>query len=230
MTLAHARMRHDPARPRFPHSAEDGYLIFMKPPQAIVLSGPNGAGKSTAAPRLLRDELHVQAFVNADVIARGLSGFAPEHVQRQAGTILLQRLDDLQTRRESFAFETTLAGRGHAQRVRDLVRIGYRVHLLYLWLPSADMAVSRVQGRVRAGGHHIPDHVVRRRYQRSLENLTTLYLPAVSAWRIYDGRGRKDNLVPLVARGESGRTAAVHDQETWDKILRQAPSLPRITP
>jgi predicted ABC-type ATPase len=97
-------------------------------PQAIVIGGPNGAGKTTAAPILFRDELHVPAYVNADVIAQGLSGFAPEAADRQAGEILLQRLSHLQDRRESFAFETALAGRGHAQRIRDLIEDGYDVH------------------------------------------------------------------------------------------------------
>jgi predicted ABC-type ATPase len=118
----------------------------------IVLAGPNGAGKSTAAPYLLRGALGVTEFVNADVIAQGLSAFAPEAVAVAAGRIMLARLRELASKRVSFAFETTLASRSFAPWLASVVAGGYSFHLLYLWLPSADLAVSRVADRVRFGG------------------------------------------------------------------------------
>lgn len=197
-------------------------------PQAIILAGPNGAGKTTAAPVLLRDELQVPIYVNADVIAHGLSGFAPEAADREAGEILLRRLDYLQAERARFAFETTLSGRGHAKRVRELIRQGYTVHLLYIWLPNADQAVARVQLRVRHGGHDVPEETIRRRYDRSLHNLLELYMPIVSTWRVYDGRGFVQGRgVPLIAHGGLNRTVSVREHQIWQQMSRQLDNIRR---
>ena len=120
-------------------------------PCVVILAGPNGAGKSTAAPELLQGELAVTEFVNADVIARGLSAFDPDRAAIAAGRVMLTRLDELARQRESFAFETTLASRSFAPWLRDLRASGYAVHLFFLWLSSADLAVQRVPiGFVRA--------------------------------------------------------------------------------
>jgi predicted ABC-type ATPase len=94
-------------------------------PSVIVLAGPNGAGKSTVAPALLRTNLDVRQFVNADVIAQGLAGFAPETVAMAAGRIVLRRLAELEAERVSFAFETTLSGRTFIPRFRSLIANGY---------------------------------------------------------------------------------------------------------
>ena len=134
------------------------------PPSVVILAGPNGAGKSTAAPALLQGALAVDEFVNADVIARGLSAFEPDRVAIAAGRIMLARLDELAAQRVDFAFETTLATRSFAPWLLGLTLSGYDVHLFFLWLSSADLAVARVADRVRAGGHHVPEAVVRRRY------------------------------------------------------------------
>src|SRR5690242_6335806 len=107
-------------------------------PHLVILAGPNGAGKSTAAPALLRGALRVDEFVNADVIAAGLSGFHPEGAAIEAGRVMLHRLNHLAERRASFAFETTLSGRTTARLLEELYRRGYRSHLIYPWVPSAD--------------------------------------------------------------------------------------------
>lgn len=122
------------------------------PPSVVVLAGPNGAGKSTAAPALLHGRLAVEQFVNADEIARGLAGFAPETAAIPAGRIMVARLKELARTRANFAFETTLASRSFAPWLASLVAGGYRFHLVFLWLPSADLAVARVADRVRLGG------------------------------------------------------------------------------
>jgi len=124
----------------------------MENPSIIALAGPNGAGKSTAGPALIRDTLGVTTFVDADVIARGLSAFAPEAAARPAGRIMLRRMRELTRQRESFAFETTLAGRSYATWIEDLLCRHYEFHVVFLWLPSADFAVARVADRVRLGG------------------------------------------------------------------------------
>jgi predicted ABC-type ATPase len=140
-------------------------------PIIIVVAGPNGAGKSTAAPYLLRDTLKVDEFVNADAIAAGLSAFRPDRVAVTAGRIMLARIRQLAAARADLTFETTLASRSFAPWLARLRGDGYRVHLLFLWLGSADLAVSRVAERVRLGGHDVPEAVVRRRYRAGLSPL-----------------------------------------------------------
>src|SRR3954471_1327464 len=137
-------------------------------PSVILLAGPNGAGKTTASRTLLADTLGVLTFVNADVIAQGLAGFDPDSAAFEASRIMLERLHGLANRRESFAFETTLAARSYAPWLDELRRSGYEVRLYYFWLHSADLAVARVRLRVSQGGHDVPEATVRQRYRRSL--------------------------------------------------------------
>jgi len=146
-------------------------------PLVIVIAGPNGAGKSTTAPSLLRDALQVSEFVNADTIAGGLSAFRPDSVAIPAGRAMLERIRHLAKAQADFAFETTLASRTFAPWLDRLKRSGYHVHVLFLWLESADFAVDRVAARVRLGGHDVPEGTVRRRYKRGLRNLFALYMP-----------------------------------------------------
>lgn len=135
-------------------------------PAMAVLAGPNGAGKTPMAPWLLRDGWGIRDFVNADEVAKGLSAFHPERVALVAGQMALDRMRQLSQSRKSFAIETTLAARTCVGMIKKLRVEGYRVHLVYVWLPNAELAVRRVADRARAGGHHIEDDVVRRRYQR----------------------------------------------------------------
>jgi predicted ABC-type ATPase len=184
-----------------------------RPPDAVVLGGPNGAGKSTAAQRLLRAPLKVDEFVNADTLAQGLSAFRPQDVAVEAGRITLQRLSVLESQRKSFAFESTLASQGLARRLDRLKQGGYRVHILYLWLPTAELALARVAARVRAGGHDVPADAVRRRFDRGRHNFFTFYRPLADAWRLYDATalgGPK-----LVATGGSGEPTRVRNLQVW---------------
>ena len=164
-------------------------------PSLIILAGPNGAGKSTAAPALLHGALAVDEFVNADVIASGLSAFDPESVAIAAGRVMLMRVHELAEQRVTFAFETTLASRTFAPWLRDLRISGYEIQLLFLWLPSAEFALDRVADRVRAGGHDVPTETVRRRYRAGLRNFFSLYEPLASAWKLYDSSGLKPALI-----------------------------------
>jgi predicted ABC-type ATPase len=178
-----------------------------------VLGGPNGAGKSTAAPRLLRGPLKVEEFVNADTLAQGLSAFRPEDVALDAGRIMLRRLGELEAQRKSFAFEATLASQALAGRLARLKGCGYAVHIVFLWLPTAELAIARVAERVRAGGHDVPTDSVRRRFSRGIRNFFTLYRPIADTWRLYDGssiRGPR-----LIASGGVRTQTQVRNQETW---------------
>ena len=182
-------------------------------PLIVVLAGPNGAGKSTCAPYLLKDALAVEEFVNADTIAQGLSAYRPETAAVTAGRVMLERLRALASLRRDFAFETTLSGRWHARWLRDLQTAGYRTHLVFLSLPSAELAVARVADRVRRGGHHVPDTVVRRRFAPGLRNLFSVYMNVVDAWTIYDNA---DIVSPhLVASRAVGAATVIADAEAW---------------
>jgi len=188
-------------------------------PNAVIVAGPNGSGKSTAAPALLRDYLGITEFVNADVIAQGLSGFGSENVAMQAGRIMLDRLKELAGRKADFAFETTLASRSFASWLVELKQAGYQAHLLFLWLPSAEMAIARVASRVQRGGHHIPDDVVSRRYDAGLKNFFHLYLPIVDSWRLFDNSGSDG--YELIAQEASGESLHIKNPGIWHTLLEK---------
>ncbi len=187
-----------------------------KPPQVVVLAGPNGAGKSTTAERLLVGELGVAEFVNADVIARGLSGFNSEQVAIRAGRIMLDRIHELAAARTSFAFETTLASRSFAALLSQLKQNGYVVRLNFLWLPNPEMAIDRVAARVQLGGHSIPIETVRRRYFAGLVNFFNLYQPLADDWFFFDNSG--DAGAQLIASGGREQTTAVVEAEKWAHV------------
>lgn len=187
-------------------------------PTVVILAGPNGAGKSTAAPELLQDELAVNEFVNADVIARGLSAFDPDRAAMAAGRVMLARLNELARQRESFAFETTLASRSFAPWLRDLRTSGYAVHLFFLWLSSPDLATQRVAYRVRSGGHNVPADTIRRRYHAGIRNLFSLYQPVVTSWAIYNCSWLRSQ---LVAERLDSAPIKVYDRDVWAVIQRQ---------
>lgn len=182
-------------------------------PLVVILAGPNGAGKSTTAPFLLKDALAVDEFVNADTIAQGLSAYRPEAAAMAAGRIMLDRLRALARAKQDFAFETTLSGRSHARWLRGLGAAGYRRHLVFLSLPSADLAVARVADRVRRGGHHVRDDAVRRRFTAGIRNLFSVYMDAVDTWTVYDNA---DAVSPrlVAARALDGRDE-VADEAAW---------------
>ena len=185
-------------------------------PRVIIVSGPNGSGKSTVAPRVLHGGLHVNEFVNADVIARGLSAFEPERVALAAGKIMLARLHELADARENFAFETTLASRSFAPWIKSLLGTGYRFHLLYFWLPAPEMSVLRVAARVESGGHHVPAETVKRRYYAGLRNFFELYQNLATGWRAYNNSEPTGPV--LIASGGIGRDERVYRANEWNAI------------
>jgi predicted ABC-type ATPase len=189
-------------------------------PNVYVVAGPNGAGKSTFARLYLPDYADCKEFVNADLIAAGLSPFNPESLAIQAGRLMLERIEALAEARVDFGFETTLAGRGYTSLFRRLKDTGYRVHLFFLWLPSLEMALARVHERVLAGGHSVPDDVVRRRFSRGLSNLFRLYAPLLDSWLILDTADWSPRIVSLCLDTDR----FVLDPETFDRIEQEATS------
>jgi predicted ABC-type ATPase len=170
-------------------------------PDLFIIAGPNGAGKTTYVRRFLPQEMRCREFVNADLIAAGLSPFAPERAAFEAGRIMLKRLRDLFERRENFSFETTLTGFGYTHLLREMKAAGYRIRLDYLWIPDLDLTRARVKQRVRKGGHDIPDDVQLRRFGKGLRLLLEHYRPLLNYWRLFDNSGQNPQ---LVAEEENG--------------------------
>lgn len=189
----------------------------MSAPSVIVLGGPNGSGKSTAAVRLLRDELRVMEFVNADQIAQGLSAFRPEGHALEAGRVMLNQLKRLAESKESFAFETTLASRTFASWIQELQQqFGYKFRLVYVCVPEVEINLERVATRVVLGGHGIPEATIRRRFYRSIQNLFDLYLPLANRWEIFDNTGRGDPR--LIAFGDMGSEPRIENEWLWKRL------------
>lgn len=189
----------------------------MTRPQCVVIAGPNGAGKTSAAPELLKDTVGVAAFVNADVIAEGLAAFRPEAVSVEAGRIMLRRLASLVDAREDFAFETTFSGRSAVRLMDRAGGAGYDVHVYFLWLPAAELAVARVKRRALLGGHDVAEAVIRRRYARGLRNLRRLWTGGASTWRLYDASAAGPP--QLVAFGGALDTPSVIDSARWAQVM-----------
>lgn len=185
-------------------------------PRVVVFAGPNGAGKSTHADAILAS-LRIDTFVNADYIARGLSGRHTHAVSFEAGRIMLRRLRQLAAAQEDFAFESTLSSRTVAPFLRRLKAQGYRVAIYYFALSSTQLAVRRVKLRVALGGHDVPPEVVRRRFARSVDNFFTLYAPLADEWTVFD------NSTPPQAQWVAslvGHRMTVKEPITWHKLQK----------
>lgn len=160
-----------------------------KRPQVFVIAGPNGAGKTTFAREFLPNEASCPVFVNADLIAAGLSPFAPDAAAMDAGRIMLVQIAAHAKRLESFALETTLSGRVYARHIPQWRSAGYDVNLWFLSLPDAEAAIARVRQRVREGGHDVPEAVIRRRFDAGRRNFEQIYRGLVDRWALYDNAG-----------------------------------------
>jgi predicted ABC-type ATPase len=167
----------------------------MGMPRAIIIAGPNGAGKTTFARSFVPHEGGLVDFVNADLIAAGLSPFAPEAAAIRAGRIMLAEIRRLVAERADFAFETTLSGRAYARMIPTWQDDGYRVELIFLKLNSIRLANARVRQRVKQGGHFVSPKIVSRRFRAGWSNFNSLYRPLVNAWRLYDNSGTSAKLI-----------------------------------
>lgn len=161
----------------------------------IIVAGPNGAGKTTFAQEFLPREAGCSIFINADLIAAGLSPFSPQAAAIRAARLMLAEMDRCVRAGQSFAFETTLSGRNYVRRIHRWKRLGYRIEIIFLWLPTPETAIQRVKARVRQGGHDVPQQVIRRRFAAGRHNFVTLYKPLADAWSVYDNRYTDRNLL-----------------------------------
>jgi len=164
-------------------------LSVVPMPNLFIIAGPNGAGKTTYVRRFMPQEMRCREFVNADLIAAGLSPFAADQVAFEAGRIMLKRLRELAERQEDFSFETTLSGRAYAPLLKLWRSAGYRIRIDFLWIPDLNITRQRVKQRVTKGGHNIPDEVQLRRFNLGIRHLAELYRPLCDHWRLYDNTG-----------------------------------------
>jgi len=187
-------------------------------PTCTIISGPNGAGKTTFAGRYLSTVTGGHNFLNADAIAEELSPEAPERGWPAAGRVFLQRLREQIERRESFAFETTLSAKAHHRIVRELISGGWRVDLIYLWLPHVQVSVNRVTERVKHGGHNISPEAILRRYSRSVGNLLELNSPVCTSVLCSDHSGPFPE--PIFYQDAEGRI--IFDAARFEALKRSA--------
>lgn len=163
--------------------------------RCVVIAGPNGAGKTTFAREYLTKYAQVIPFINADLIASGLSPLRPQAASVAAGKLVLREIDRMMTERVSFAFESTLSGLTYAKRLARLKKAGYEVEIVFLQLPTPVLALQRIVSRVKQGGHNVPAADVRRRFKRGWENFQNVYRPLADSWAVYDNSGSTPRLL-----------------------------------
>ena len=182
-------------------------------PNLYIIAGPNGAGKTTSAKVLVPEFFHSNYFINADEIARAINPISPEKAAIPAGRLMLTQITELIENKKNFVFETTLSAKTYVGLIQNAKKFGYKINLVFLYLSSAKLAQTRVNKRVKAGGHKIEKDVVNRRYERGITNLIQLYMPIVDNWFIYDNSDKAQ----LVAYKEKNKTEIMLE-DIWQKI------------
>ena len=187
-------------------------------PTCWIIAGPNGSGKTTFALAYLPEVAGCTNFINADLIAAGLSPLAPARELLAAGRIFVQEIDERIAQGEDFAFETTLAGRGHLKLIHRLKKEGWLVELIYLALPSVEMSRLRVAERVSHGGHNIAERDIERRFPRSLKNLLTIFSAAADHCACF----MNDSEEPVLIFEQQGETRKIYHEAYFQRLIREA--------
>lgn len=162
--------------------------------KCYIIAGPNGAGKTTFANEFLPIEAECLNFINVDLIAQGLSPFQPDKMAVEAGRLMVQNIDECVRKNESFAFETTLSGKGYIRKIKDWKSKQYEIIIYYLKLPSVNFAIERVRLRVAQGGHNVPKQDIIRRFSRSWDNFQKIYKSLADSWIMFDTSGE----IPII--------------------------------
>ncbi|PIE71714.1 MAG: Zeta toxin family protein [Deltaproteobacteria bacterium] len=168
--------------------------------KCYIIAGPNGAGKTTFANEFLPIEGACLNFINADLIAKGLSPFQPEKVALKAGKLMIQQMNEVTSKGESFAVETTFSGLDYLNKMNNWKSSGYFIIVYYLKLQSVELAIKRVKLRASKGGHNIPENVIRRRYEKSWYNFQQIYKHLADVWTVFDNSGN----IPVIVDGAEG--------------------------
>lgn len=190
----------------------------MRKKNVYIIAGPNGSGKTTFAKKFLPDYAKCQNFVNADLIAQGLSPFSPRVAAMKAGKLVLEQIHTLAKKNVDFAFETTLAGKSYVHFFKDLKTKNYSIHLFFLWIPDAELALARIRDRVADGGHDVPATDVRRRFYRGLFNLFKFYMPLLNSWILFNN----SNATPSIIAWARDDNLVIIDKDLFEKISKVA--------
>lgn len=185
-------------------------------PNLYIIAGCNGAGKTTASFTVLPEMLNCEIFINADEIARGLSPLKPELSSIEAGRLMLKKINDYIPLQKDFAFETTLSSRTFRNTIIKSKKAGYETTLLFFWLNSVELAYERVETRVLEGGHHVPKHVIARRYFAGIRNLFNIYIPISDYWMIFDNSKKMSS--ELIAEGNNPNLPIVKNIAKFDRL------------
>ena len=188
----------------------------MKNKNVYIIAGPNGSGKTTFAKKFLPDYAKCPNFVNADLIAQGLSPFSPRAAAIKAGRLVLEQVHDLAYKNVDFAFETTISGKSYIAFLKELRKRSYSINIFFLWIPNAELALSRIKDRVAAGGHDVPAIDVRRRFSRGIYNFLTHYRQLADTWLLFNNA---DAVPQLIAREKDGKTEVIN-KDLFEKIIK----------
>jgi predicted ABC-type ATPase len=183
--------------------------------EVLMIGGANGSGKTTIAFKMLSPYFDVYEFVNADEIAKGLNPLKPDTANISAGRVMIKRIENLTDSKKNFAFETTCAGHHHVQTLNRCCEAGYSTHMIFLWLPSIEMAIERVKARILQGGHSIPENTIHRRYQLGLSNAVNLYLPMVNNAVFMDASSYDPE---KIAEKKDDAPIKIYNSGTWSDI------------
>ncbi len=187
-------------------------------PALHVIAGPNGVGKTTFANRYLPEEIQQLEFVNADLIARGLSPFDPDSVSLEAGRIALLRIKELLRERKSFTWETTLSGRSAAVWLTVARENGYTIKAYFLWVRDVEVTLQRIRQRVLEGGHDIPADVARRRFFKTIQNFFGIYRQLFDSWKLIENEANRRRLIAVEKNGR----LALRDEARFNAILKES--------
>ncbi len=185
-------------------------------PNVYIVAGPNGAGKTTFAKRFLANYAECRIFINADLIAAGISPLDPEAAAIRAGRLMLEEIHLQASRGSDFGFEATLSGHTQLRLIEGLKKRGYKIHILFLWVPAVELSQARVKVRILQGGHSVPEPVIARRFERSIRNFLQSYRFAADAWILFDNSGGRPQ---IIAQYKAGKTRIIH-RRLYDRLVR----------
>lgn len=190
-------------------------LDDMSNRNVYIIAGPNGAGKTTFAMKFLPEYTRCPNFINADLIANGLSPFSPGAAAIKAGKLVLEQIHEFAKRRIDFAFETTLSGKLYINMFKSFKKKGYKIHIFFLWVPDSNLVISRIKSRVAQGGHDVPVRDVLRRFNRSIANFFKIYQSLADSWMLFDNAG----LSPILIAESKNDKVNIVDVSSYNSII-----------